>query len=105
MVANASWVHPNFTAEYLDTGDGDHGGYKQLAWGGKDDNKHENYARDWDVNAIMWGVHNYDFKYVVNVDDDALMCTQNVLHQLSLLPSRLSSFVFGYSRWDAFDNW
>ena len=53
----------------------------------------------------MWGVHNYDFKYVVNVDDDALMCTQNVLHQLSLLPSRLSSFVFGYSRWDAFDNW
>jgi hypothetical protein len=36
----------------------------------------KNYARDWDVNAIMWGVKHYNFKYVLNVDDDAMLCSQ-----------------------------
>lgn len=98
VVLDSEWLHRNFTSEY-----GEESGYKDLAWGGINDEK-MNYARDWDVNAILWAVDHYDFKYILNVDDDALLCSQNMVYQLSQLPRNLSSFMFGFNRWDCFDN-
>ena len=98
VVASADWLSANFSGTY-----GTNMGYKDLAWGGEGFST-QNYARDWDVNLIMWAAKNYDFKYIVPIDDDAFLCGPNLISQLQLLPRTLSSMVMGYTRWDAFDN-
>jgi hypothetical protein len=67
-----------------------------------------NYGRDWDVSIVSWAAHNYRFSFILSTDDDALICTQNLLFQLSQPPFQTAAtdrpFVLGFPRWDQFDN-
>ena len=49
-----------------------------------------NYGRDWDVSIVSWAAHNYRFSFILSTDDDALICTQNLLFQLEQFATQLS---------------
>ena len=64
-----------------------------------------NYGRDWDISIVTWAVRHYQFSFILSTDDDALICTQNLLFQLMQPPFQTAApFVMGFPRWDQFDN-
>lgn len=95
IAASPSWLNEKFTNEY---------GAKSLFFGSGGNAVTENYARDWNANLVQWAVQHYDFKFLVIMDDESFLCGPNLISQLQLLPSTLSSFVFGYRRAEALDN-
>ena len=64
-----------------------------------------NYGRDWDISIVTWAVRHYTFQFILSTDDDALLCTQNLVYQLLQPPfQHAKPFVLGFPRWDQFDN-
>ena len=66
--------------------------------------KFGNFSRDYEVNMLMRSLRLFNFHYLLAIDDDSLLCTPNLVHQLRIQPEPLSSFILGYARGGSFDN-
>ena len=68
------------------------------------------YKVDWKICFTKWAVQNYPIMpmYHVYVEDDFFVCTENLLHQMTLLrnlsPEKRPPFRTGWPLWDGFDD-